>query len=60
MCLLLQDGTVAVWDIKSLTAITLRTVLEDQGGVFAVELSETNIISDSGGGAITVQPSFVL
>ena len=59
MCLLLQDQTVAVWDIETPTAITLRTVLKEDNIVCAVELSETYIISGCSD-TIKVQPSCVL
>ena len=49
---------MAVWDIETPTAITLRTVLKEDNLVFAVELSETYIIS--GHRPIKVQPSCVL
>ena len=59
VCLLLQDQTVAVWDIKSHTDITLRTVLEGQvwSAWYAVELSETNVIAGSLDNTIKVQTS---
>ena len=61
VCLLPQDGTVAVWDVKSPTDITLRTVLEaDQFSVWAVDMSESYIISGGGDDTIKVQPSFML
>ena len=62
VCLLLQDCTISVWDIQSPTAITLRTVLEDQSdfSILAVDMSEINIISGHGDHTIKVQPSFAL
>ena len=62
MCLLLQDYTVGVWDMKSPTDITLKAVLKHDNYmiVWAVDLNETNIISGDGDGTIKVQSSCVL
>ena len=47
---------MAVWKIVSPTDITLRMTLKGHEGlVFAVELSETTIISGSGDNTIKVQ-----
>ena len=58
MCVVcLQDGTVAVWKMKSPTDITLRMTLKtDEREVSAVELSdsETTIISGLADKAIKV------
>ena len=48
--MLLQDHTVGVWDMKSPTDITLRTILHSfktrsRLSVWAVDFSETNIIA---------------
>ena len=56
VCLFLQDRTVAVWDFKSPTAITLRMVLKGHRHyVMAVDLTDTYIISGSWDGSIKVQ-----
>ena len=57
VCVLyLQDRTVTVWNIKSPTDITLRMTLKGHHGVvFAVDLSETTIISGSADYTIKVQ-----
>ena len=53
---LVQDRTVAVWNIKSPTYITLKMILKGhEGVVLAVALSETTIISGSGDDTIKVQ-----
>ena len=57
-CAYVQDGTAGVWNVKSSTDITLRmTLTGHKNWVFAVELSETNIISGSGDETIKVQSS---
>ena len=56
VCLFLQDQTVAVWDFKSPTAITLRTVLKGHDIlVMAVDMTDTYIISGSWDRSIKVQ-----
>ena len=56
MCLCLQDGTVAVWDMKSPTDITLRMILiGHESWVLAVDLSETKIVSGAADKTIKVQ-----
>ena len=56
VCLCLQDKTVAVWNMKSPTDITLRMALKGhEYSVWAVDLSETTIISGSGDKTIKVQ-----
>ena len=57
LALIIQDCTAAVWDVKSPTAITLRTVLHhaDYVTVCEVDSSENIIITGSAEGIITVQ-----
>ena len=71
MYLCLQDGTVAVWDMKLLTDITLKsstditlksptditpmTLKGHKGMVLAVDLSDTKIISGSEDMTVKVQ-----
>ena len=56
VCLFLQDHTVAVWDFKSPTAITLRMVLKGHDSlVMAVDMTDTYIISGSLDRSIKVQ-----
>ena len=53
---LLQDGTVAVWNVKSPTDITLRMTLKGhESWVYAVDFTETSIISGSSDSTIKVQ-----
>ena len=55
VCLRLQDHTVAVWNIKSPTDITLRKSLQGHTHVLAVDFSKTSIISGSEDNTIKVQ-----
>ena len=59
-CFYLQDGAVALWNIKSLTDITLTMTRKGhKRTVLAVDVSETNVISGSADSTIMVQ-SYVL
>ena len=52
---------MAVWNMRSPTDITLRMTLKGhEGWVFAVDLSETTIISGSGDKTIKVESHCVL